>query len=120
MDDRPLELAAAASLALAPLLLAQGLLTQRRVPRLPGAAGPAFGRVEGREPMLRLLALGESTVAGVGAPTHAEALAGQLAQALAAHGGRAVGWRAAGQIGATAARPAPSSPPSRRRRSTWR
>lgn len=98
----PLELAANAALALGPLLLAQGRLVRRRAPRLPGALGPAAGRVDGREPALRLLVLGESTVAGVGADSHEEALAGQLAHALAAHTGRAVEWRAAGQIGATA------------------
>lgn len=51
---------------------------------------------------LRLLVVGESTVAGVGAPTHTEALSGQLAAALAAGLGRAVRWRDAGEIGATA------------------
>lgn len=98
-----LRAAAAGSLALAPLLLAQGLLVRRRTPRLPDAAGPPEGLADGPGPALRLLVVGESTVAGVGAATCAEALAGQFAAALAARLGRAVAWRAAGQSGATAA-----------------
>jgi lysophospholipase L1-like esterase len=49
-----------------------------------------------------LLVLGESTVAGVGAPTHSEALAGQTAAALAARLKRGVAWKAVGRNGVTA------------------
>lgn len=98
-----LHAASAASLALGPLLVAQGRAVRRDTPQLPGAAGPACGLVAGAAPALRLVVIGESTVAGVGAASHAEALAGQVAAALAARTGRAVAWRAEGQIGATAA-----------------
>lgn len=97
-----LRAASALSLALAPLLAAQGRAVRRNTPQLPGAAGPSTGEVAGPAPALRLLVIGESTVAGVGAPSHAEALGGQLAAALAAELGRAVAWRAAGEIGLTA------------------
>lgn len=97
-----LRMASTASLALAPLLAVQGRAVRRATPLLPGAAGPPAGLVEGPGPALRLLVIGESTVAGVGAPTHAEALTGQLAAALAACLGRGVLWRAAGESGATA------------------
>jgi lysophospholipase L1-like esterase len=46
--------------------------------------------------------LGESTVAGIGAPTHEYALAGQTAKALAQHTGDAVHWLALGRSGANA------------------
>jgi lysophospholipase L1-like esterase len=97
-----LHAASTASLALAPLLVLQGRAVRRNTPLLPGAAGPTTGEVAGPTPTLRLLVAGESTVAGVGAPTHDEALTGQLATALAARLGRAVLWHAAGENGATA------------------
>ncbi len=102
IEQLALRTAAIGSLALAPLLLVQGRAVRRRTPQLPSAAGPPSGLVAGPGPALRLLVLGESTVAGVGAPTHTEALAGQTAAALAARLDRAVAWRAAGQSGATA------------------
>jgi lysophospholipase L1-like esterase len=80
-----------------PVLLVQGLLVRRRVLRLPEASGPTSGSVPGPDP-LRLLVLGESTAAGVGAATHAAALTGQLAVAL----GRGVRWRVIGRSGLTA------------------
>ena len=67
--------------------------------RVPGAGGPTSGSLPGSDP-LKLLVLGESTAAGVGAATHATALTGQLARAI----GRGVDWRVIGQIGLTAAR----------------
>jgi len=51
---------------------------------------------------LRLLVLGDSTAAGVGAATQDEALPGNLARLLVAHTGRGVDWRAVGENGATA------------------
>ncbi|MGA6165788.1 SGNH/GDSL hydrolase family protein [Amycolatopsis magusensis] len=90
-----------ATLLLAPVLLRQGLRVRRDTPRLPGAAGPLNGLVPGPDP-LRLLVLGESTVDGVGARDHDEALTGRLAVALAAKTGRGVAWRVAGRTGANA------------------
>lgn len=86
-----------------PVLAAQGIRLRRTVPRLPEAAGPTCGEYDGDAPPLRLLVLGESTVAGVGAPDHEHALAGNTARALAQATGRAVQWRALGRNGATAA-----------------
>jgi lysophospholipase L1-like esterase len=103
VPEKVLRIASAASLALGPLFAIQGRAVWRNTPRLPAAAGPTVGTVDGPAPALRLLVVGESTVAGVGAATHAEALSGQLAAALAARLGRAVVWRAAGEGGATAA-----------------
>jgi lysophospholipase L1-like esterase len=102
LATRALYLTSTASLALGPVLMAQGRAVRRNTPQLPGAAGPTEGLAEGHAPALRLIVLGESTVAGVGAATHAEALAGRTAEALAVRVGRAVAWRAEGQTGITA------------------
>ncbi|QNP64472.1 SGNH/GDSL hydrolase family protein [Streptomyces genisteinicus] len=69
-------------------------------PRLPDAAGDAGGTT-GDGPPLRLLLLGDSTAAGVGAEHHRDALAGQVATALTALTGRSVSWRVAARSGAT-------------------
>ena len=57
---------AAGVFALAPLLVAQALRTRRVTPRLPEAAGERSG-TQGEGPRLRLLVLGDSAAAGVGA-----------------------------------------------------
>lgn len=76
IQEQTLRVASAATLVLGPLLALQGRAVQRNTPRLPAAAGPTVGGVDGPEPALRLLVVGESMVAGVGAATHAEALSG--------------------------------------------
>ncbi|WP_309620243.1 SGNH/GDSL hydrolase family protein, partial [Salinibacterium sp.] len=90
-----------AMLPAAPVLLAQGRRLRRDTPRLPDAAHPWQGTLDGPEP-LRLLVLGDSTAAGVGAATQDEALPGNLARGLRAHTGRGVHWQAVGRNGATA------------------
>ena len=88
--------------SLLPILWLQGRHVRKHTPRLPEAAGPTVGTISAGGVPLRLLVLGESTVAGVGAPDHAHALTGQIAAALATSTGRTVHWRAVGKIGATA------------------
>ena len=74
----------AATIALAPLLAAQAYVLMRRTPRLPEAEGARQGVRGGAEaPALRLLIIGDSSAAGVGAPTQDDALAGRLTAALA-------------------------------------
>lgn len=85
-----------------PALLPQGAWVVYWTPRLPDAAGPTTGVVAGDGPPLRLVVLGESTVAGIGATSHADALSGQVARALGVRLGRAVAWQAVGRTGATA------------------
>ncbi|MDP1612659.1 MAG: SGNH/GDSL hydrolase family protein [Sulfuritalea sp.] len=70
------------TLALAPILLAQGRQVRRSVPVLPEPEGPRAG-TSGSGPLLRLLIVGDSAAAGVGAATQDEALSGQIAVALA-------------------------------------
>ncbi len=83
------------------VILAQALYVKRTTPRLPGAAGPTEGLVPGHGEPFRLTVLGESTVDGVGAADHEEALTGCLAREFA-RDGRAVRWQAVGRTGANA------------------
>lgn len=83
-----------------PVLIAQARRLRRDTPRLPDAAAPWHGSLPGPDP-LRLLVLGDSTAAGVGAPTQDTALPGALARQLATRLGRGVEWRAVGENGAT-------------------
>ncbi|GAA0266735.1 SGNH/GDSL hydrolase family protein [Cryptosporangium japonicum] len=72
----------------------------RRIPHLPDAGGPLSGSTsEGAG--LSLLFVGDSSVAGVGASHHGEALAGQFSTALAEHTGRPVAWRVLARSGDT-------------------
>jgi lysophospholipase L1-like esterase len=104
MADLALRIASQAAVALlAPVLMRQGKRVRRTTPRLPEAAGPRTGEIAGRGAPIRLLVLGESTAAGVGAADHGEALGGQAAASLAAKTGRPVHWRVLGRTGATAA-----------------
>lgn len=72
-----------------------------RLTRLPEAAGDTTGATAGKEPALRLVVIGDSVAAGVGAASHREAMTGHLAEAVSAMTGRAVSWRVAAKAGAT-------------------
>ena len=67
---------------LAPLLVVQGRRVRRVTPRLPEAPGERAG-VAGSGPPLRLLVVGDSAAAGVGAASQTEALTGRTVAALA-------------------------------------
>jgi lysophospholipase L1-like esterase len=85
--------------SLMPLAAPQGLRLKRTAPRFAPAPGPREGRVGGGLP-LRLLAVGDSVVDGVGCPSVEQALAGQFARQLAALHEREVHWQAVGRTGA--------------------
>jgi lysophospholipase L1-like esterase len=75
---------------------------RKRVGELPDAAGETVGQFgEGNE-IIHLLAIGESTVAGVGASNHSEALGGQLARFLSLETEKSVRWHVLGESGITA------------------
>ena len=57
-----------AKVLLGPVLLAQGIYTRRMTPRLPEAEGERQGEA-GSGDVLRLLIVGDSAAAGVGAAT---------------------------------------------------
>lgn len=90
----------AASAALAPVLALQGRYAVKTTPRLPEPPGPRTGcRGTGRK--LRLLILGDSGAAGVGAASQDEALSGQLIGELAQT--FRVCWTTIARAGATTA-----------------
>lgn len=86
----------AAKIALGPVLIAQGRRVRRDALRLPEAAGARSGEAGQGRRALRLLLLGDSATAGVGARDQREALAGclvdQLSRRLAPEDVR-IGWR---------------------------
>jgi lysophospholipase L1-like esterase len=89
------------SLVLLPVVMAQGAATRRRVPCLLPAEPPHRGLVPGVGPSIRLLAIGESTVCGIGLERGDDTVAATAARALARLTGRPVAWRAEGLSGAT-------------------
>lgn len=76
-----------------PFVLPQGLWLRRTAMRLPPATGERCGLV-GCGPERRLLAIGDSIVAGVGIGHMDEALPAQYARALAERLGTQVRWQA--------------------------
>jgi lysophospholipase L1-like esterase len=84
---------------LAPLLLIQGRRARAATPRLPEPDGARDGS-EGRGPPLRLLILGDSAAAGVGADSQDESLSGCLRRELSDR--HRLEWRLLARTGATA------------------
>ena len=86
----------------APFLYLQGQYTRRKIGVLPGADGDTTGVTGNGDEPARLLVIGESTVAGLGARTHEFALTGQFAQRLSTQIRRNVRWTVIGKNGVTA------------------
>jgi lysophospholipase L1-like esterase len=89
--------------ALGPILLLQSWWLRRTALRLPEASGPRSG-IEGNcgpaeTTPLRILVVGDSSAAGVGVSTQAEALAQPVAKQLASRTGRCVAWQLVAQSG---------------------
>jgi len=84
------------TLALAPLLLVQGISTRMRVPKLDEPPGPRQG-VTGHGRAIKLLVLGDSAAAGVGAPHQDQALTGQVVKRLS--DAYCVTWRVVARTG---------------------
>lgn len=85
-------------IAISPLLITQALRVRRMAQSLPEAAGARQGNT-GSGLKLRLQIIGDSSGAGVGVATQKEALAGQLASALAVE--FSVDWQLDAVTGAT-------------------
>ena len=86
------------ALALAPLLFVQGRHVRRVTPVLPEPPGSRSG-VRGKGQPIRVLILGDSAAAGVGASSQSTALAGRLVGELAAD--FTVHWRLLAESGLT-------------------
>ena len=99
-------LGALLSLPLMPVLYFQATRTRESMPDLPEAVGVSgkctFGE-RGKKP-LRLLALGESSIAGVGVRTHEEGFTGTFAKTLAELFSINLEWKVYAKSGLTARR----------------
>jgi lysophospholipase L1-like esterase len=91
-------------LPVSPLLFLQGRYTRRRVGLLPEAGGERSGTTGNGDSPVKLFVIGESTVAGLGARTHEQGLAGKFAEQLSRRIGRPVHWSVCGRNGVTAQR----------------
>jgi lysophospholipase L1-like esterase len=89
-------------LPFAPFLYLQGQYVRRKIGLLPDAKGAKRGISGSGNEIVKMLVIGESTVAGLGARTHETALAGQFANFLSAKIGRRVEWLVIGKNGVTA------------------
>lgn len=89
-------------LPFAPFLYLQSKYVRRKIGRLPDAAGATSGRFGAIADSAKLLVIGESTAAGVGARTHETALAGQFARFLSGKINKSVEWLVIGKSGITA------------------
>lgn len=94
-------LLAVVKLVLAPLLVWQGRQVRRKALRLPEAEGPREGVAGTGTVCLRLLIVGDSSAAGVGAPNQTQALAGRLSEALSQRLGGSVVWQLIARTGDT-------------------
>jgi lysophospholipase L1-like esterase len=86
---------------LAPLLLAQGRRVRRTALRLPEAAGARSGlvEIESAQLVLKLLFVGDSTMAGVGVIHQSAALASQVSRIVAKRLVRSVQWQLVAKSG---------------------
>ncbi len=95
-------LGAALSLPLLPILYLQGNKVKNSIPKLPEAAEPeGFVNINAKE-NLRIITIGESTIAGVGVRTHEEGFSGTLAKNLANALQKNVYWNVYAKSGYTA------------------
>lgn len=88
---------------LLPVALVKGLGVRKVSPRLPPPSGRPKGRVGEGEADIRLLVIGDSSAAGVGAARIEDTLGPQLAAHLHEATGQPVMWRNAGANSAIAA-----------------
>lgn len=97
-------LGAILSIPLLPLMYLQGRKIKATVPRLPEAAGTKGYAPFSSKKVMRLLTIGESTIAGVGVRTHEEGFTGSLANELAVELKTNIDWKVYAKSGYTAKR----------------
>ncbi len=89
------------AIPVSPLLYFQGRRVKKTMPKLPEATGNEGAAGESEQP-LRLLVLGESTMAGVGVDTHENGFAGYLARYLSAQCAAGITWKVVAKSGYSA------------------
>ena len=92
-------LAATLLLPFFPILLVQGFFLKKRIPSLPEANGPMNGQTPGESPSLNMLAIGESTFAGVGINSQQEGITRAIAHQLHNLTGKQIKWEVVARSG---------------------
>ncbi len=92
------------TLPVLPFLAWQGKRVKKRIPTLPEAGGPATGQVGSGDNKIRILGLGESTIAGVGVENLEQGMTVKMAEEIAEKTGRPVEWQVIAKSGYTAKR----------------
>ena len=87
---------------LLPVAAYHGFGIRRRTPRIPPPRGPQSGQVGEGRPAYRILVMGDSSAAGVGADSVSDTLGPQLARIVNQRTGESVAWRNAGANSAMA------------------
>lgn len=90
------------SIPLLPILYFQGKNVRQSVPDLPEATGTKGLASANSEKTLRLITIGESTVAGIGVATHEEGFSGTLAKELSSKLAVNISWEVFAKSGFTA------------------
>lgn len=90
------------SWAMLPVYAWQGVRVRLRIERMLPAQVPTAGLIEGNSPEVRLLVMGDSTVASVGMEHLEDTFAFNIARAVHERTGGPVHWRTAGANSATA------------------
>ena len=91
---------------LLPVMYFQAKRLKKTIPKLPEAEGIEGHSTNFKSPekALRMLTIGESTIAGVGVKTHQEGFTGTLANALGEQLGVAINWKVYARSGYTVKR----------------
>jgi len=95
---------AAATIPLLPVLYLQAKRIRARVPQLTEAKEPEGTCGDEEAPQFRIVFVGESTMAGLGAKTHDEAFAGSFAREVAGRIDRRIHWSVVAKSGFSTAR----------------
>ncbi|WP_114905203.1 SGNH/GDSL hydrolase family protein [Kordia sp. SMS9] len=95
-------LGAIVSVPLLPILYFQGQKIRRTIPDLPEATDVEGMSTTESDQSFQMLAIGESTIAGVGASTHESGFTGTLAKELTAQISANVSWKVYAKSGYTA------------------
>lgn len=90
------------SLPWLPIVWIQARRVKKTVPRLPEARRNLTGRVGTGEQLINLVALGESTIAGVGVEDHADGVVGHTAKTIEQLTQKRVEWKVIAKSGYTA------------------
>ena len=95
-------LGAIIALPLLPILYFQGKKIRKEVPKLPEAQNPTGYIKTNSENTLKILAIGESTIAGVGVDFHKNGFIGALAKEIATQKNISILWKVYAKSGYTA------------------